>query len=555
MLSSDTTTRVPVDDDDQYPEFLAATRRRFDRATGSGPPLFTTDAEGLFTAFLAALPPPKRQHYTCNACRRFVERFGGLVTIDLAGKTTSILWEEEEAPIFFGDAVQALRRAVEKAAVTGVFLATDTVWGTPQNRQQLTTIQHGRLDVVTWHHLAVTPCKALVHKPGPTQSTYEAMAEKLQDFHMLTRSLDEFSPETVRQAHRLLTTGGLFRSEKCIGAAKWLMDLHEARDATKNERARANIAWRAVATAPAGFCHVRSGMVGTLLEDVAAGMAFAQVKARFDAKMDPRFYQRPQAAPTAGNIAQAEEVIAKLNAAGSLARRFARLEDVLPHAVWSPKAPKEPAAAAPGGVFAHLKPKAAPPALGFDLPQQTMTWVKFRRDVLPEAETIEMYVPSGHLSLFGLVTAANPDAPPILQWDREEKRNAVSWYTHQNGSLAAQWGLVSNTWYPVTAIVPQPTMWDPDRTYPHQGEKMFFLLRGARDMRYTQGAGFFPEQLRSEYHGVRATMEAYVREAVVAESEQASANGLAIQPGRPADVRVRVASKTGRAVYLIDRWE
>ena len=54
---------------------------------------------------------------------------------------------------------------------------------------------------------------------------------------------------------------------------------------------------------------------------------------------------------------------------------------------------------------------------------------------------------------------------------------------------------------------------------------------------------------------LNATMEAYVREAVVAESEQASANGLAIQPGRPADVRVRVASKTGRAVYLIDRWE
>lgn len=554
MLSSDTATCVPVDDDDQYPEFLARVRSRFDWAAKQAPPLFTTAAEGLFTAFLDALPPAKRQHYTCNACRRFVERFGGLVTVELNGTTSSVLWDEEGVPFFFRTAVSALRRAVEKAAVTGIFLSKDTVWGTPLNRQR--PAPGGGFDVITyWHHLAVTPSKALVHRPGPIQDTHEVVAEKLQDFHALTRSLEEFSPETVRQAHRLLTTGGLFRSEKCIGAAKWLMDLHEARDTTKNERARENLVWRAVATAPAGFCHVRSGMLGTLLEDVAAGMAFAQVKARFDAKMDPRFYQRPQAAPTAGNIAQAEEVIAKLNAAGSLARRFARLEDVLPHAAWSPKAPKEPSADTSGGVFAHLKPKAPSPALGFDLPQQTMTWVKFRRDVLPSAESIEMYVPSGHLSFFGLVTAANPDAPPILQWDREEKRNAVSWYTHQSGSLAAQWGLVSNTWYPVTAIVPQPTMWDPDRTYPHQGEKMFFLLKGARDMRYTQGAGFFPEQLRSEHHGVRATMEAYVREAVVAESEQASANGIAIQPGRPADVRLRVTSKTGRAVYLIDRWE
>ena len=48
-------------------------------------PLFTTEATGLFDAFLRARPFERRGHYECRSCRHFVTTFGGLVTIDKTG--------------------------------------------------------------------------------------------------------------------------------------------------------------------------------------------------------------------------------------------------------------------------------------------------------------------------------------------------------------------------------------------------------------------------------------------------------------------------------------
>lgn len=546
MHLTSTVTTGEDTDDDQYGAFLASLQTRYDAAMAGGARLFTTTATGLFDAFLAVLPEDRRQHYKCHACKRFVERFGGLVTISLDGAVEPIMWNCGTVPLIFRSSVNAMSRAVVKARVTGVFLCEEKTWGMPNNKSAKPPY--------VWRHMAVVPPASIVHKPSPIQSTEQAAAEKLQEYEMLCRGLDEFPIEIVRQAHALLTTGNLYRSEKCIGVAKWLLELHEARAETENTVARDNMVWLAVASAPAGFCHIRSGMIGTLLEDIAAGLEFADIKAKFDAKMNPLLYQRPQAAPSAGNIAQAEKIVASLKAAGALDRRFATLDDI--QALWKPKAaaPKPEKA---GGVFCHLKPKATPAAVPIDQPPVTMTWEKFQRVVLPGAEVIEFYVPTQNAPYAALVTAANPDAPPILQWDREEKRNPVSWYLYHGGSQPEAWNLRSGVYHPVTAIALQPSMWD--RELAHQGAAVFVLLDGARDTRrdggYSAGGGFFPECLRSEYHGVRSTMEAYARSAIVAGSEQASACGIKLEKGSPWNYLFRVASKGVQTTYKLDRWD
>lgn len=407
-------------DDDEYPEFLAELRARFDAATAGGDKLFTTTAEGLFDAFLAALPADKRQHYDCRACRRFVDRFGGLVTIASSGDDAPLMWGRSGVSKLFRAPVRAMERIVDCARVNGVFLCDEPTWGLPSN---ISPKPPG-----VWRHMHVTPSAALVHRPTVLVSTSQAMAEKLQDYQMLQRGLAEFSIDVARQAHTLLTTGQLYRSEKCIGAAKWLLDLHVAREATKNSVARDNLTWLAVATAPAGFCHVRSSMIGTMLEDIASGMQFADIKRRFDEKMNPLQYQRPQAAPSAGNIAQAEKAIAALKAAGALDRRYARIDDITQF-LWRAQ-PAKGVAPATGGVFAHIAPKAKAPAANtaLTIPAQTMTWEKFARTVLPDAVGVEAQVPTSPDRFMALVTAAQSDAPPILQWDSEERRNSMSWY-------------------------------------------------------------------------------------------------------------------------------
>jgi hypothetical protein len=78
--------------DDPYEPFLASLRKRFERTTKGEARLVTTDARGLFDLYLAALPEGLRQEYSCSKCRKFVERYGGLVTISAEGVLASVLW-------------------------------------------------------------------------------------------------------------------------------------------------------------------------------------------------------------------------------------------------------------------------------------------------------------------------------------------------------------------------------------------------------------------------------------------------------------------------------
>lgn len=532
----------PRDDEDiGYSRLVARTRG----AVGS--PLFTTDATGLYDAFLAALPHDRRQHYECRTCRRFVDHFGGLVAIDEHGMLHSPFWDDWKIPPFFYDAVCAMSGRLEKARVTGVFLSSERVWGLPENASPKSPSGE-------WHHMHVLPTEDMIHRPGRLLTSEQVMAEKVQDHGTLSRGLAEFPLERVRQAHTLLTSGALYRSEKCIGVAKWLLDLHELRAGTKHKGERDAFVWRAVALAPPGFCHVRSTMIGTLLEDLEAGKPFEAIKRSFDAKMSPIQYQRPQAAPSDGQLAAAEKIIEKLASAGALARRFATLEDVMPHAIWAPPPIAKPTGSKLDGVFGHLKAKGlGPEAIDVSL-AQAITWDKFQRTVLPTAQAIEFLTPHAHASFFAFVTAADPAAPPILQWDHEERRNPVSWYLYNGGSLASAWGLPVGAYCDVAAITKQPSGWN--GAMEHQGDGAYFILRGARDMHPSRaGIGLFPEILKTEYRAMRATIEAHSRSQKLSGEDAASACGVALQKSSTIAMVFRVTSGGARVNYRIDRWD
>ncbi|MDI1448998.1 hypothetical protein [Polyangium sp. 6x1] len=535
LPSPPTAQALPLDD--HYDELLASIRARFGKLTKGKPSLFTTHVPALYQVFLDAVPNELRPVNTCSTCRRFVNRYGGLVVVDSDGKARPALWDPETAPEPYTSAIRALAKAVAEAPIDGVFLSDEKVWGAPRTGD--------------WEHIAVTPSKDLLHAPSVLKTNPQLMAEKRHDHETLLRGLEAFSIDVVQQAHKLVSTESLYRSEAVLGVAKWLLDLHEARRAAKNPRTRDNLTWLAVARAPAGFCHVRSSMIGTLLEDLAAGMPFQEVKSRFAAKMHPLQYQRPTAAPSAGNLARAEKIVESLKSAGAMERRFARLGDI--ESLWIPKDEK-PKGQKPG-VFDHLKP-AAKVAVDVDVPPVTMTWEKFARTVLPEAESIEFFVPETNQSYIAMVTAKHADAPPLLQWDFEDRRNRVSSYVYHNGSPPSRWNLKPNVYHPVTAIALQPWMWNPTKVLTHHGAGVVFFLKDARDRDYKQGAGFFPSYLRSEYHEIRATMEAYAQSAVVEGKETAEACGISLVKGSTWNLSFRVTSKGGmRVVYKLDRWD
>jgi len=587
-ISTSTPPSAPaVLPDLDYDNLLLAVRERFHLALhmasagssgNAGGPLFTTDADNdglvdqagvrgtLYDLFLSRLPVAEQGYHACRTCRRFVETYGGLVTLDASGRTHPVLWGTPESVMplagdvgHYAAAVKALHRVVSAARVTGVFLSTEATWGHAR-----TTDTRGN----TWPHMAVDVPKSARFTETPLLSAHQAMAAKKEDHGMLCRALVDFSPAVVNQAVTLLSSETLYRSEKVLGVARWLQELHDARTDVRSAKIRDNLAWLAVATAPPGFAHVRSTMIGTLLEDLAAGLPFEDVSRKFASKMHPLQYQRPTAPPSAGNIAAAEVVIAALRSAGALERRFSRVEEL--ETIWTPRPPRATStrAAKEGGVFAHLAPKTVPAAPANPLagtPPTTSTFDKFCRTVLPDAASIEYQVEPVRAYYCATTCAVHPEAPAVLQWDREQdsegnpvRRNTHSQYVYHGGNLPADWNLASG-WCPVTAVSLAPWMWPGCPPSDHHGKGVLFVLAGCRDMTHRVGGGMFVEQMKSEYHGVRATLEAYIRNAPIAGGEEASACGIRFSAGTSTarwTNRFRVTTTSGATVvYHLDRWD
>ena len=521
-------------DDISYESFLARIQARFAARTCDSP-LFTTDAERLWSVYLNSFPVDQRQYHNCHACRHFIERFGSLVVIDDAGIATSALWSLEDAPEMYKPAVQAMTRLIQRSRVTGVFISADKTWGSP-----ITGI---------WRHFSVKPYRTLVHNRRNVMTANQIMASKREDYKTVQRALAEFSQPVIEQALTLLQTEALYLSHKVHGPAQFLYDLHVARSRVKGQ-ARNNVTWKAVATAPDGFCHPRSSMIGTLLEDMAAGLNFSEISRRFAEKMHPLRYQRPQAPPSQGNIEQAEKLVEKMGITASLRRRFARLDEI--KALWKP-APIKAEPSNVDGIFSHIKPKSAKSSLvALDIPNITITWEKFQRTVLPEALEIEFFAPLTHENYTALVTAVDPEAPPILQWDKEDQRNPVSWYLWHRGSLAMQWGLTSGQFHKVSAITLQPSMWYGG--YEHQGAGVIFILQDAKESA-SPGLGLFPGQLKTELHKIRATLEAFSKAGKMEGADEATACGVMLQKGNKWKARFRVRTSSGTLEYKLDRWD
>lgn len=525
--TSSNVAELEHDHETDYARLLSCVNSTFRDAAG---PLFTTNAADLFKRYLDNLPG-EREIHSCTACRRFIETFGALVTIDGDGRSVSAIWDSAEAPHYYRATVKAMQGEVLRARVTGPFYSPEPRYGMPKTG--------------VWTHFAVTPPRDAVFKQR-LLSASQAMASKREDFRTVASALVDFTPTMLTEALRLLQAESLARSERFIAPVRWLLDLHTARTGAKDSRIRDNLLWKAIATAPEGYCHPRSSVVGSLLEDIAAGLDFADVKARFDAKMHPLQYQRPQAAPNAGAIAAAEKMVEQLGVAPSLERRIARIDEI--EAIWRPTDPKvEPRS---GGVFGHLSAKGATDVPSLSTPAVTMTWEKFARTILPGALAMEAQVPS-HGNFIAMTTAVHPDAPPILKWDREDARNPVAWYLYHGGSSAQQWGLRPG-WTKVEALSLSPAMWGADPS-PHLGEGAVIVLEGAVDSR-NEGGCLFPETLRNELHSVRSVIEAYSKRATLGPPDGPAACGLHL--GKSAANHVlRVTSATGKTDYRIDRWD
>ena len=503
-------------------------------------PLFHTDATNLYETYLSNIPISngKRQHYTCRACKHFIERYGDLVFINPDGTTQSVVWNLITVTKDLKKSFTKLQNIVNSANVTGVFIPSNRVLGTP-----ITGI---------WNHLHLTVPHQMVNN-SRIKNSNQVEAEYNENYRMVSSAIKDYSPIILEQAIQILETKQLVGSDKLLERVRWFTKIQEEYINT-SPNLKSNIIWLQSAIAPTGFCHINSSMVGVLLDHIAKGDDFSIISKSLGIKMSGINYQRPKAAPTTGNIKRAEEIVIKLGIQNSLKRRYARLDEI--DAIW--KSPSIQIVSGEG-VFGHLKPKGRPIKTSTksrtDLPSTTMTWAKFQRTVLSKINRIEILAPS-HSNYAAIVTAEDPYAPPIVKWDSELNRNPFSWYLYHNGSSANQWGLKNNQYYEVPAITLAPQYWFNSKHH-DEGNFLIFIISEAKDNN-DPGVCLFPEILKPELREVRSTIESYSKTTKISGKNDASACGIIFKdvPNYIWDLNIRVTDKNGQQMkYKIDRWD
>lgn len=513
---------------DQFDVYNASLRQSF--ALFKGKSLFTVDAGDLASIYLQSFDDPhERQYHNCSCCKSFLNRFGNLVSIEADGSTKSVLFGLGDVPPQFMAADRALHKAVSAGRVTGVFLSEQAEWGTSQTGK--------------WRHFSVKPAPNQIHK-RTLLTAGQKMAEYREGFKTLRQGLAKFDDKTFLAALALLDADALYRSDKFAGTMRKWRDLKVTHGRTGD-----NLSWLALATHGDGFSHVASSVMGTLLEDIETGLPTADIKRRFDDKVDPLKYMRATVAPKAGNIDQAEKIVAQLGLAASFPRRFVAVDEALSYADWTAKEEHADAGvftklkAAPvsaQGVFGNLKASIAQPS-------NAITWVKFASKILPHAQSMALLVPADPKPYGAMTVAVDPEAPLLFTWGHS------ACYYKWNAIDPQHFGLTAGAAAPVTAVVPTPMAWGGADT-PHIG--VFLLLQGAAAGPKAQaGTGLFAELLRPELRQVRSTIQAHSINDTLADAPGPQAAGLVLRRGVPINVTLRVWTHGVAVDHVIDRWE
>lgn len=402
-----------LEDNNGYYTFEEQLRKNFQEILDTETPLFTVHAEdSIWDEYLLGIEPFNRQHYNCNCCKTFIRKYGKLVYIDGQGEVVSAIWRNiDMIPEYFEKSVINLKNYVEKQSIYSPFISDERTLGNKETNG--------------WGHLSLELSLNSKHlNKSRIKTAGQLMAEKREEFLILNRALDSYSIKTIEKALQLLKSDAIYRGGTQVPIAEWFLKVKEKSQGWVTQERGDNFIWYHVATAPQGFTHIRSSMIGTLLDDIQAGMSNAAVAERFAEKMSPSNYQRSQSAPTESAIMQAEKLIQNLGLTESLERRYATLEEI-PEFIWATLEKKAVVTQQSLNVFGGITPKAkATKPVDDSLPVQTMTWDKFSRTVLPQAQSIEAKIdnPSRFMAL---VTAEHPDAENIMQWD-----NPFSWYYH-----------------------------------------------------------------------------------------------------------------------------
>jgi hypothetical protein len=367
------------------------------------------DRDSLWLTFLDAFPAGtnlrfrERSEYDCSTCRGFVKNFGNVVEIR-DGQVRTVWSGVSASDPVFSVVAAAMDEFVGSLPLSGIFRSTEAQYGTRTTR----SLRDGQVEV--WHHLHGRVEKR--HRTGDVGAARGAFDAGVQVFQ---RGLAELTQHALDTVVDLIDDNALYRGAEHRRAVTEFRSLQNRWTQAADGRAFV------FANAMSPAARFRNTVIGTLVQDLSAGVDLEQAVRSFETKVAPQNYQRPTALITPAMVKAAMKTIGELGIEESLQRRFARLSDVsVNNVLWVDNDTQSRMKDGLEGLLMQAAATGAPSARLRDAKPEKVPVLAFMKDVLPGAASIDLWVAGSHEPHFvSLTTGRHPDAPRLFTWDND----------------------------------------------------------------------------------------------------------------------------------------
>jgi hypothetical protein len=382
--------------------------------------LFRTGTPGdfMWDVYLQSFPADanpiyrERTAHDCSCCKHFIRNMGNVVAI-IDDKMVS-LWDFTCDEPVYNRVAKVMGKVAKDSPISDVFLHYEYSIGTDHNFED----DDGR--AVRWDHFHVdlpkrndTPNFHCAKDGIPT-----ALGEYRSTHDVLARSLTELSRDAIDTVIELIGAGSLYRGNEYKDAVYDFSRLKLQFDLIKDPREQDLFVWAKVVELRFGVSRIRNTAIGTLLIDLTDGLELEDAVRKFEAVMAPANYKRPTALVTPRMVEAARKEVAALGLTSALERRYATLADIsVNNVIFANRKARKVMKDA----FDDIATKAVKPK---DLAKvETITVEKFIDDVVPNIDSIEVYVENKHANnLMSLIAPVDRGAAPLFKWD-----NNFSW--------------------------------------------------------------------------------------------------------------------------------
>lgn len=372
------------------------------------------DKDKLWNLYLDSFPAGtneiyrERREHDCSCCKQFIKSIGNAVVIK--DNKIETIWDFKTNDTTYQPVLNALSDFIKSHAVSDIYVSKFKKIGTQKNYEEM---ENGHIH--EWTHFYVELPDRFVDKSSRSEGDIKGGYRDTRN--VFKRSLDEISMDALDTILELITSNTLYKGEEWKNTLTEFRRYKREYDELSSDSEKNLYVWEKSVKTGIAIGRIRNHSIGTLLVNVSEGMNLDTAVKKYEQIVAPTNYKRSKPIYSKKMLEDAQKKIVELGYMDSLARRYAKLDDITVNDILFSN--KDSAKRIEGAVdiFGELAKNTKGRKTKKFSKVEEVTVDTFINDILPTAREVELYLENKHSSnLVSLIAPENKDSKSMFKW-------------------------------------------------------------------------------------------------------------------------------------------